>query len=87
MILGMRNAAKPPCYLDPLFVRNNNHGFLIGTQVASPLEVRGRMGGRDWSRFLLRKLPRFLLTLWNSSSLNTVTRLELRLQIVKDYSL
>lgn len=75
MILGMRNAAKPPCNLDSLSVRNNNHGFLMGTRVASLLEVRWRMGGRDWSRFHLRKLPRFLLTLWNSPSLNTVTKI------------
>lgn len=40
MILGVRNAAKPPCYLDSLFVRNNNHGILMGIKVASPLEVR-----------------------------------------------
>lgn len=75
MILRMRHAAKPPCYLDSLFVRNNNRGFLMGTKVASPLEVRWRMGERDWSRFLLRKLSRFLLTLWNSPSLNTVTKI------------
>lgn len=29
MILGLRNAAKPLCYLDSLFVRHNNHGIIM----------------------------------------------------------
>lgn len=40
VILGMRNAAKPPCFLDSLFARNNNPGFLMGNKVASPMEGR-----------------------------------------------
>jgi len=63
MVLGMRNTARPSSCLDYLFVTNNNQGFPMDTKIASPMEVRRRMGGRDWFRFLLRKLLKFLLTL------------------------
>lgn len=60
----MRNTARPPSCLGSRCVRNNNQGFPMGTKVASPTQVRWGMGGRDWFRLLVRKPPRFLLTLF-----------------------